>query len=72
MWEETIADFNSQLYHYLEEEKELDQILSLEERLGFLTNQMEQETRLMKSLPLLFGPVSGDEGESDLEDKEAS
>jgi metallo-beta-lactamase family protein len=72
MWEETISDFNSQLYYYLEEEKELDQLLSLEERLGFIANQMGLETRLMKSLPLLFGPSSEDAEEGDLEDKEAS
>lgn len=72
MWEDTISYFNSQLFLYLEEEKDLVQLLSLEERLGFITNQMEQETGLMKSLPLLFGPATEGKDESDLKDKEAS
>lgn len=69
MWEESIADFSSLLFSYLEEEKDLDSLVALEERLGFIARQLEQETRGLKSLPLLFGPSRKEREEYSLEEE---
>jgi hypothetical protein len=74
MWEESASSFSSLLLSYLEEETDLASLTSLEERLGFITRQLEQETRTLKSPPLLFAPssepLSREEGEA--VEKEAS
>lgn len=61
MWEESAASFSAQLFSYLEEETDLTALLSLEERLGFITRQLEQESASLKSLPLLFVPSGKEE-----------
>ncbi len=80
MWEESASNFRSLLFSYLEEETDIASLVSLEERLGFITRQLEQETRSLKSLPLLFGPsrkekegyLSREEDEGEAMEEEAS
>lgn len=67
MWEESITQFNPLLASYLEEETDLFSLVSLEERLGFIARQLEQEAGGFKSLPLLFGPRKDQDGETPAE-----
>jgi len=71
MWEENISNFRTRLFSYLEEEKDLERLVSLEERLGFIIRQLEEEKSSFRSLPLLFAP-SGEEDNRDGGVKEAS
>ena len=61
MWQDCAATFSSQLLSYLEEETDLAALISLEERLGFIIRQMEQEAAALKTFPLLFAPSERDD-----------
>ncbi len=56
MWEEKNSYFNAHLFSYLEEEKDLEYLLSIEKRLELIARQLEQEIGAMRTFPLLFGP----------------
>jgi hypothetical protein len=67
MWEDSASHFKSLLLSYLEEETDLASLLFLEERLGSITRQLEEEAGNMKSLPLLFGPLRKEKEEPEEE-----
>lgn len=67
MWEDSTSHFKSLLLSYLEEETDLASLLLLEERLGSITRQLEEEAGNMKSLPLLFGPLQKEKEEPEEE-----
>ncbi len=60
-WEEANSLFKLQLSSYLEEENDPALLLSLEERLGFILRLLEQETGVMVTPPLYFGPAQKDD-----------
>ena len=55
-WKENSSVFEARLADYLEKERDLGRLESLEERLGFFFRQMENESSSMKNFPLLFAP----------------
>ena len=57
-WRENNNLFTMMLSDYLEKERDLERLESLEERLGFLSRQIELESNYLKSspLPLIFAP----------------
>ncbi len=58
-WEQNSYAFQSQLFSYLEGEKDLDRLLALEKRLQKVTVMLQQETEgIMETPPRLFGPLA--------------
>ena len=59
MWEQNSSDFRTQLFSYLESEKDLKRLLALEERLQDVTGMLQQEgNEIKEALPRIFGPVT--------------
>ncbi|MGI5882976.1 MAG: MBL fold metallo-hydrolase RNA specificity domain-containing protein [Dethiobacteria bacterium] len=56
LWKENSRFFANRLSDYLEKEWDIGRLEALEERLGFLLRQMENESNYMKSSPLIFAP----------------
>jgi len=64
-WEENNSAFKTRLTDYLEKERDLERLESLEERLGFFSHQLDQESDLLKNIPLLFAHDSDGDEEQD-------
>ena len=60
-WKENNDLFATRLADYLEKERDLSRLESLEERLGFLFRQIEQESDALINFPLLFAPQEREE-----------
>ena len=64
-WEQNSSAFQSQLFAYLEGEKDLEQLLALEKRLQKVTGMLRQETEeIMETPPRLFGPLAKNDEDS--------